>query len=84
MKEIIEGVTFGIMLTGLFACGMAIGYHEGKQEVYEKYALEDAMESPEYQFIVTDDSISVTDFNGHVGVVKIEGQLRSLINRDNE
>ncbi len=46
--------------------------------------MEDPSESPEYQFIVTDDSISVKDFNRHVGTVKIEGQLRNLINKDNE
>jgi hypothetical protein len=41
-------------------------------------------DSPEYQFTVTDDSISVKDFDRHVGTVKIEGQLRNLINKDNE
>ena len=46
--------------------------------------MEDPSESPEYQFIVTDDSISVKDFNRHIGTVKIEGQLRNLINEDNE
>lgn len=38
----------------------------------------------EYQFVVTDDSISVKDFGRHVGTVKIEGQLKQLINEDNK
>lgn len=40
--------------------------------------------SPEYQFTVTDDSISVSDFGREVGTVKIEGQLKNLIDQDNE
>ena len=44
----------------------------------------DNYDSPEYQFTVTDDSISVSDFGRHVGTVKIEGQLEKLINQDNE
>lgn len=42
------------------------------------------VESPEYQFTITDDSISVHDFDRYVGTVKIEGQLKQLINKDNE
>ena len=38
----------------------------------------------EYQFVVTDDSISVKDFGRQVGTVKIEGQLKQLINEDNK
>lgn len=38
----------------------------------------------EYQFTITDDSISVHDFDRYVGTVKIEGQLKQLINKDNE
>lgn len=38
----------------------------------------------EYQFVVTDDSISVYDDNRVVGTVKIEGQLDSLIIADNK
>jgi len=37
----------------------------------------------EYQFTVTDDSISVTDFGRKVGTIKLEGQLKELINKDN-
>jgi len=44
----------------------------------------DGYESPEYQFTTTDDSITVTDFGRPVGTVKIEGQLKQLINQDNE
>ena len=38
----------------------------------------------EYRFTVTDDSISVSDFDRKVGTVKIEGQLKELIDQDNE
>lgn len=44
----------------------------------------DSYQSPEYQFTVTDDSITVTDFGREVGTVKIEGQLKQLIDKDNE
>lgn len=37
----------------------------------------------EYQFVVTDNSISITDFGRKVGTVKLEGQLKELINKDN-
>jgi hypothetical protein len=47
-------------------------------------ALETETNSPEYQFTVTDDSISVQDFDRYVGTVKIEGQLKQLIDKDNE
>lgn len=39
--------------------------------------------SAEYQFVVTDDSITITDFGRKVGTVKLEGQLKELINKDN-
>ena len=47
-------------------------------------SLETETNSPEYQFTVTDDSISVQDFDRYVGTVKIEGQLKQLIDKDNE
>lgn len=83
-NDVLNSLAIGVVLTGVFACAMAIGYSEGKKEIEAKYASEEPMESPEYQFIITDDSISVTDFNRPVGVVKIEGQLKNLINKDNE
>ncbi len=46
--------------------------------------LETEIDAAEYQFTVTDDSISVTDFDRYVGTVKIEGQLKQLIDKDNE
>ena len=41
-------------------------------------------QGPEYQFIVTDDSVSVSNFGKPVGTIKLEGQLKQLINQDNE
>jgi hypothetical protein len=38
----------------------------------------------EYQFVVTDSTITVWDNNRLVGNVKLEGQLDSLIMADNE
>ena len=38
----------------------------------------------EYQFIVTDDSLTVYDGDRTVGTVKIQGQLDSLIIEDNK
>jgi hypothetical protein len=38
----------------------------------------------EYQFTVTDDSISIQDFDRYVGTVKLEGQLKQLIDQYNE
>ena len=46
--------------------------------------LETETNSAEYQFTITDDSISVYDFDRHVGTVKIEGQLEQLLIKDNE
>jgi hypothetical protein len=38
----------------------------------------------EYQFVVTDDSVSVTDYDRHVGTIKLDGELKKLINNDNK
>ena len=38
----------------------------------------------EYQFIVTDDSVTVFDSDRTVGTIKLEGQLDSLITLDNQ
>lgn len=38
----------------------------------------------EYQMIVTDDSVTVYDFDRTVGTIKLEGQLDSLITFDNQ
>lgn len=46
--------------------------------------LETETNSAEYQFTITEDSISVYDFDRHVGTVKIEGQLEQLLIKDNE
>lgn len=46
--------------------------------------LETETNSPEYQFTITDDSISIHDFDRYVGTVKIEGQLKQLIDKDNK
>lgn len=37
----------------------------------------------EYQFYVTDDSVDVFDYGRHVGTIKLDGSLDSLIVSDN-
>jgi hypothetical protein len=44
----------------------------------------DSYDKSEYQFTITDDSITVTDFGRIVGTVKVEGQLEQLLIKDNE
>jgi hypothetical protein len=44
----------------------------------------DGYDKSEYQFTITDDSITVTDFGRIVGTVKVEGQLEQLLIKDNE
>jgi len=41
-------------------------------------------DAAEYQFIVTDDSITVKDFGKQVGTIKLEGKLKELINQHNK
>jgi hypothetical protein len=42
------------------------------------------LHNEEYQFIVTDDSVSVKDYDRHVGTIKLDGELERLINNDNK
>jgi hypothetical protein len=42
------------------------------------------LQNEEYQFVVTDDSVSVTDYDRHVGTIKLDGELEKLINNDNK
>lgn len=43
----------------------------------------ESYDKSEYQFTITDDSITVTDFGRYVGTVKVEGQLEQLLIKDN-
>lgn len=38
----------------------------------------------EYQFTIVDNSVIITDYNREVGTIKLEGQLKQLIDKDNE
>ena len=56
-----------------------------------QYTIEDTIylgpieiETSEYQFTITGDSMTVTDFGRHVGTVKVEGQLEQLLIKDNQ
>jgi len=63
---------------------LIIGVIVGATFTYMDCELNYFSSSPEYQFTVTEDSISVEDFGRQVGTVKIEGELKNLINKDNE
>jgi len=68
-----ETLKFVFALTIGFVIGAACIYTDTKSHF-----------PTEYQFTVIDDSISVTDFDREVGTVKLEGQLKQLIDKDNE
>lgn len=63
---------FVITAIMLFILGIYIGC--------DRYGRADV----EYQFVVTDDSLTVFDKDRVVGTVKLEGQLDSLIINDNQ
>jgi hypothetical protein len=52
--------------------------------LHESKSLEAIRQTPEYQFVVIDDSICVQNFGEPVGTVKIQGQLKELIDKHNE
>jgi hypothetical protein len=72
------------MKTLKFVLALIIGFIIGVTSMYMDYELNYFSSYVEYQFVVTDDSISVTDFDREVGTVKLEGQLKELIDKDNE
>jgi len=50
-----------------------------------QYIQRDGYINPaEYQFVVTDDSITIKDFGKKVGSIKLEGKLKELINQHNK
>jgi hypothetical protein len=72
------------MKTLKFVFALTIGFIIGVISMYMDYELNYFSSYVEYQFVVTDDSISVTDFDRQIGTVKLEGQLKELIDKDNE
>jgi len=61
----------------LLACSIILNVCQYRErEIYVNPA--------EYQFVVTDDSITVKDFGKQVGTIKLEGQLKELINQHNK
>lgn len=46
--------------------------------------LEGGLNPCEYQFVATDDSVSVNSYDRYVGTIKLDGSLETLINKDNE
>jgi hypothetical protein len=68
-----------ILLTGLVVSFMYS--FEQHRKVKELQLMKDASE---YQFIITDDSVSVYDYNRFVGTIKLDGSLDSLMIEDNQ
>lgn len=71
-SNIMKKTTFMLLLAIIcYASGVYVG---------RSFPLHDE----EYQFVVTDDSVSVTDYDRHVGTIKLDGELKKLINNDNK
>jgi hypothetical protein len=70
-------LTITVAVMTMFIIGIFFGMKLQQRQFILNYP------SPEYQFVVTDSLISVSDFGREVGTVKIEGQLKQLIDKDN-
>ena len=66
-----------LLALSLLACSIILNICQYRQR-------ENYVNPAEYQFIITDDSINIKDFGKEVGTVKIEGQLKELINQHNK
>lgn len=71
------GVTAVITICCLYICCKAVDALDSINSRVDRANVE-------YQFVVTDSTITVWDKNRYVGDVKLEGQLDSLITADNE
>jgi hypothetical protein len=69
-----------LFLLALLAFSILYNIHQ-----YEEYKdLEGGLNPCEYQFVATDDSVSVNSYDRYVGTIKLDGSLEKLINEDNE
>lgn len=48
------------------------------------YSGKNSKSPTEYQFEVIDDSVYIKDYDTHVGNIKLEGELKKLINSYNK
>jgi hypothetical protein len=71
------GVTAMITICCLYVCCKAVDALDSINNRMDRANVE-------YQFVVTDSTITVWDDNRWVGTVKLEGQLDSLIISDNQ
>lgn len=78
MKQLVIGLVL-VFLTALTTAGMMHLF----SSINALNARVDRA-NVEYQFVVVDSTITVWDRNRHVGTVKLEGQLDSLIIADNQ
>jgi hypothetical protein len=88
-KEIIISISIAVIVASAAILGFLLGYDKHRQEqgiINEQQVIdEDLCCLPaEYQFIVTDDSLTVYDSRRVVGTIKLQGQLDSLITLDNQ
>jgi hypothetical protein len=94
IKETILNISIIIVLiTGVVVSLMwaANSHHQIKQrEIFVRdsikcaNAMKTMRDSTEYQFNVTDDSVTVYDYGRVVGTIKLDGTLDSLITLDNQ
>lgn len=79
MKKTVLNITIAVALTVSVAVSILYAAYNKTENNQLQYR-----DSVEYQFIVTDDSITVYDGQRTVGTVKLQGQLDSLIIEDNQ
>ena len=86
IKETMFNITIVVVLLAGVIVSLMYGanrhYNDKQREKFVKDSIANTM-STEYQFTVTDDSLTVYDGKRAVGTIKIDGTLDSLINLDN-
>lgn len=74
-------ITLGFMLA--LCLGLLVASIQNLNKVEERIERLNRM-TVEYQIVITDTIVSVYDNNRFVGDIQLEGELKSLINNDNQ
>ena len=74
-------IVFGLMFA--LCLGLLVASIQTLNKVEERIERMNRM-SVEYQIVITDTTVSVYDDNRFVGEVRLEGELKHLINNDNQ
>ena len=74
-------IVFGLMF--VLCLGLLVASIQTLNKVEERIERMNRM-SVEYQIVITDTTVSVYDDNRFVGEVRLEGELKHLINNDNQ